>query len=540
MSAIPSDSEPLVAGEATVRGKVPEALVHLAWSLAGGERRLIFGWVEILPSCFPPMPGHSFRPMKGKGDAPSLFVARFPMSSAEAEAWFEAAVAGELRLPAYPGRPTKGDGEPLSGPPFRVEPENGTESSSLDLPFLPSVHGMMRVRGLYSAHDPAFASTVTAPVSNAWLRANMFVDLDSHREYVGGLFLARHPRAVRDVSCQLSHPGGREVELVRIRHWPGVGLEGHKVLAIEQRPLGFGIPREIAVEDGLVEIDWNGKCDRTALSLLHPEDGVAWWLQPTGFLRSIQTNIDFIRETRRVTQAIDQSGNVTKSYDVSWRDAESPIGLSLVGEQTDTDHPADRSWSAEQRRDRIRLAAKLGLRWLDDSDAAQTAIRAIVAGARRSVTMVDPYFGPGQIRDFAMAVTAADVAVRIVTSEECMRQVPQGTTEAIGEAMERAIEQYTSSGWSRPEVLIMKGRHAPVHDRFLVADGRVWLSGNSLNAIGRRASVLIEVPNADEIVNRLAPLVDAAQPFTAWLAALRYESRAGTAGSGAEALPEAD
>ena len=540
MNAIPPNSELLVAGEAPVRGKMPQAIVHLAWSLAGGERRLIFGWVEILPSCFPPMLGHSFRPMKGKGNAPSLFVARFPMSSVEAEAWFEAAAAGELRLPAYPGRPTKGDGEPLSGPPFRGEPENGMESSSLDLPFLPSVHGMMRVRGLYSAHDTAFASTITAPAPNAWLKANMFVDLDSHREYVGGLFLARHPRAVRDVSCQLSHPGGREVELVRIRHWPGIGLEGHRVLAIEQRPLGFGIPREIAVEDGLVEIDWNGKCDRTALSLLHPEDGVAWWLQPTGFLRSIQTNIDFIRETRRVTQAIDRSGNVTQSYDVSWRDAESPIGLSLVGEQTDVEHPTNRSWSAEQRRDRIRLAAKLGLRWLDDADAAQEAIRAIVAGARRVVTVVDPYFGPDQIRDFAMAVTAADVTVRIVTSEECMRQMPQGTTEPIGEAMDRAIEQYTSFGWSRPEVLIMKGRHAPVHDRFLVADGRVWLSGNSLNAIGRRASVLIEVPNADEIVNRLAPFVDAAQPLTAWLAALRNESRAETAESGAETLPEAD
>jgi hypothetical protein len=244
------------------------------------------------------MPGHPYRSMREMGDAVSLYVARFPMSAVDAETWFEAAAGGDLRLPSHPDRPTPGDGKRLAGPPFRREPENGTESSSHDLSFLPSVHGMMRVRGLYGAHDPAFASTLTAPAPNAWLKANMFIDLDSHREYVGGLFLARHPRAVRDVSCHLSYPGGREVELVSIRHWPGVGLEGHRVLAIEQRPLGFGMPREITVEDGLVEIDWNGACDRIALSLIHPEDGVAWWLEPTGFLRSIQTNIDFIYPTR--------------------------------------------------------------------------------------------------------------------------------------------------------------------------------------------------------------------------------------------------
>ena len=539
MSGTSFDSELVAARGWFGRDKPPQALVHLAWCVAGGVRRLVFGWVEILPACFPPMRGHPFHAQRGKGDAPSFFVARFPMSAPDAEAWFEAAADGDLRLPSHPDKSTTGDGQPLAGPPFRREPENGTDSSSLDLPFLPSVHGMMRVRGLYGGQDPDFASVVTAAGPNSWLKANLFLDLETHTEYLGGLFLAKHPRAVRDVNCHLSHPGGRELELVRIRHWPGVGLQGHRLLAIEQRPLGFGIPQDIAAEDGLVGIDWNGTCDRTALSLMHSEDGVAWWLQPTGFLRSIQTNIDFIRETRRVAQAMDSSGNVTKSYNVSWRDAQSPLGLSLVGEQTDMEAPANRSWGAERRRERIRLAAKLGLRWLDDSDAAQEAIRAIVAGARRSVTVVDPYFGPDQIRDFAMAVTAADVSVRIVTSEECMRRVPPGTTEPVAEAMEQAIEQYTSLGWSRPNVLIMKGQHAPVHDRFLVADGRVWLSGNSLNAIGKRASVLIEVPNADEIVNRLAPFVDAALPFSAWLLASRATWRPGVAVHGPGAIPDA-
>ena len=527
------DGTPTAAGSIS-RDQPLQAVVHLAWLLAGGQRRLIFGWVEILPSCFPLMSGHPFRSLRGKGDAPSLFVARFPMSAGEAETWFDTAAGGDIRLPSHPSRLTKGDGKPLAGAPFRREPENGTESSALDLPFLPSVHGVMRVRGLYGASDPAFASTLAAPARNAWLKANMFIDLDSHREYLGGLFLVRHPQTVRDVGCRLSHPNGREVELVRIRHWPGLALDGHKLLAVEQRPLGLGVPREIAVKEGLVEIDWNGRCDRTALSIIHPREGLAWWLEPTNFLRSIQMNIDLVHETRRVAQVIDTTGKVTKSFDVSWRRPDSPIGVSLVGEQKDIEEPTNRSWSAEQRRDRLRLAAQLGLRWLDNADVAQAAIREIVGRARRSVTIVDPYFGPGQMRDFAMAVSAADVSVQIVTSEECMSFVPRGAAEPTAEMMARALTDYAVSGWSRPDVFVMKGKHAPVHDRFLVVDGRVWLSGNSLNAIGQRASVLIEVPNADEIVGRLAPFVDEAEAFPTWLAALRSAGQERAAEPGPE------
>lgn len=316
------NSTTIVSGEQV---KPSQALVHLAWGMTNGTRRLIFGWVEVLPSCFPPMLGHPFRALKAKGDAPALFVARFPMTAQAAETWFEAAIGGDLLLPSHPVRRTPGDGKALAGPPFRMEPANGTESSSLDLPFLPSVHGMMRVRGLYGAHDPVFGASVIVPALNEWLKANIFIDLESHREYLGGLFLVRHPRAIRDVSSHLSHPDGREVELVRIQHWPRVSLERHKLFAIEQRPLGLGFPREIAVEQGLIEIDWNGKCERTALSLLHPEDGVAWWREPSSFIRSIQTNIDFISTTRRVAQAVDASGNVTKSYDVPWGDSKNPL-----------------------------------------------------------------------------------------------------------------------------------------------------------------------------------------------------------------------
>lgn len=354
--------------------KDPQAIIHLAWCLADGVRRLIFGWAEILPTCFPPMRGHPFRSLKGKQAAPSLYVARFPMSATEAECWFGAAAGGDLRLPGHPDRPTPGDGQPLIGPPFRREPANGGQSSARDLPFLPSAHGVMLACGLFGMEDAVFSAELAKEPQAGWLRENMFIDLVDHPEYLGSLIMVRHPPVVRDVESRLGFNNGREVELVRIRRWPGTNLAGHKVLAVEQRILGLGAPRELTVDRPMMELDWNGKSDKTALVVTHPVNGLAWWREPRGYLRSMHMSIDSIQETRRVVQSVDSAGKVRQHYDVSWRGSGDTPLVSVVGEETDQQDPSNRVWRAEIRRNQIRTAASLGLVWFDDANSAQAAI----------------------------------------------------------------------------------------------------------------------------------------------------------------------
>ncbi len=497
------------------------AVIHLAWCLADETRRLIFGGAEILQPCFPPIRGHPFRSLRGKQGAPSLYVARFPMSATEAECWFETAAKGDLRLPHHPDRQTAGDGQPLVSGPFRREPENGSQSSARDLPFLPAVHGVMAASGLFSTEDPAFPAEIAKESQAAWLRENMFIDLAEHPEFMGSLIMVRHPPVVRDVGSHLGFNDGREVERVRIRRWPGTDLAGYKVLAVEQRSLGLGVPRELTADRPVMELDWNGKSDKTALVVMHPVSGLAWWREPLGFLRSIQMNLDLIRETRRIVQSVDAEGKVRQHYDVRWRGSGDAPLVSVVGEHTDGQDLSSRVWRAEARRNQLRMAASLGLRWFDDADAAQRAIREIIGNARRTFTVIDPYFGPEQIRDFAMAVTAGDVSIRIVTSEEHLRREPGSGGEPLSVVMERILAEFGGLGWAEPEVLVMRGRHAPLHARFLIADGRVWLSGNSLNAIGKRASMLIELPNPKEVLDHLSPIMEQAERFSAWRSDVR-------------------
>jgi hypothetical protein len=438
------------------------------------------------------------------------------MIATAAEAWFKAAAGGDLRLPGHPDKQTPGDGQPLEGPPFRQEPENGSQSSGLNLPFLPLVHGMMLAHGLFGNDDPVFSAELAKEPQAGWLRENMFIDLAEHPEYLGSVIMARHQPVVRDVDSRLGFNNGREVEQVRIRRWPGTGLAGHKLLAVEQRLLGLSIPKELSVDRPMIELDWNGKSNKTALVVMHPLTGVAWWREPVGFLRSLQVNLDLVSETRRIIQSVDPTGKVSQHFDVGWRSSANTSVISVIGDETDVQAPSNRAWRGEARRHQLRVAASLGLKWFDDAKAAQIAIREIIGKARNTFTVIDPYFGPEQIRDFAMAVTAGDVSIRIVTSEEYLRRDPDTGCESNSALMEKALSMFVSLGWAEPVVLVMRGRHAPLHDRFLIADGRVWLSGNSLNAIGRRASVLVELPNPQQVLNHLTPIIEKAEQFSVW------------------------
>lgn len=520
--------------------KNQQAIIHLAWCRTNEVRRLIFGWAEILPTCFPAMRGHTFLSPKQKRARTSLYVARFPMSAAEAERWFEAAAGGDLRLPRHPDMQTAGDGQPLVGHPFRREPENGSQSSAMDLPFLPSVHGVMLVQGLFGEEDPAFSAQLAEVPKAKWLYENIFIDLAEHPEFVGSLFMVRHPPVVRDVRSHLGFNKGREFELVRIRRWPGTDLAGHKMLAVEQRLLGLSIPRELTVDRPVMELDWNGKSDKTALVVMHPDNGLAWWREPLGFLRSIQMNIDVIHQTRRIVQSLDTEGKVRKHYDVGWRGSGDTPLVSAVGEETNGQDPSNRSRRAAARRHELSMAASLGLRWFDDPNEAQAAVREIIGKARRAVTVIDAYFGPEQVRDFAMAVTAGNVSIRIVTSEECLLREPACGDEPISAIMEKTLSNFGSLGWAEPEVLVMRGRPPPLHDRFLIADGRVWLSGNSLNAIGKRASVLIELPNPKEVLNHLTPIMEQTEQFSAWLSGLPARTGPGDPGHSNPKPPAAE
>lgn len=52
-----------------------------------------------------------------------------------------------------------------------------------------------------------------------------------------------------------------------------------------------------------------------------------------------------------------------------------------------------------------------------------------------------------------------------------------------------------------------------LHDRFLVIDDTVWFLGNSLNTLGDKASLIVKLPNPDEVIDQLEGMLDQAISF---------------------------
>jgi hypothetical protein len=61
--------------------------------------------------------------------------------------------------------------------------------------------------------------------------------------------------------------------------------------------------------------------------------------------------------------------------------------------------------------------------------------------------------------------------------------------------------------------LVLSGKTPPLHDRFLVIDDEVLFLGNSLNALGERASLILSVPDSEPILAKLKLMAAMAVAF---------------------------
>jgi len=188
-------------------------------------------------------------------------------------------------------------------------------------------------------------------------------------------------------------------------------------------------------------------------------------------------------------------------------------------------------------------------RWFsDDPKAAADFVRKLIGSASERVLIVDPYFDGECLLRFALANATEQVEVRILASkmgllfgarlpqpkERCATcNQPIGSTsppyvrilEALAVDLKKvrdvSTEKHSDNGVT---IRVMGGRKkSPIHDRFLVCDGRVWLLGSSLNELGDRGTLIVRVPRPDEILRELEEEWNKAPPLEDALAQARKE-----------------
>lgn len=124
----------------------------------------------------------------------------------------------------------------------------------------------------------------------------------------------------------------------------------------------------------------------------------------------------------------------------------------------------------------------------ENCQKAQDCILRILNSARRVCYIGDIFFNNNSFVDYITPIKRLDLDIRIISSKE------KNNADELNE-LKTVIENHNNLVGTHISCRIMKGK-AALHDRFIIADEKMWMLGCSLNEFGVRATTLIRVPQA--------------------------------------------
>ena len=180
-------------------------------------------------------------------------------------------------------------------------------------------------------------------------------------------------------------------------------------------------------------------------------------------------------------------------------------GGSDVGDPLEDTDVFSRLLASENRRSRQRSARDYDQTWFHGAPAdAEEFVRQKISAAHHIVFIVDPYFAGRELLAFGHAIRRPNVQLRILTSSLAFSADGISGANADTEYQRMTRLKDTFNDFSiRLEIRVLPGDPPALHDRFLIVDTSVWLSGNSLNTIGERAGMIVKLPDPEPVIKRL-------------------------------------
>ena len=499
-----------------------QAVIHLAWFRDDQVRHLLFGMVELRPSEFPDALGSpEYAHRAASKGRKYLYYRRFVMQAKDAIEWYESAVdGGPIILPGDPNHPTPGDGAPLAASRFGQEPRWPETITSDELAFAPDWMNAARVHFLVPQEPlPANTREILGVHRNRekledWLNFDI---VDAFNEYRGVLcIVAPNPlfRAIDRSHLGSSDTDGAETVAYKIVVRQGQTPSGLCLTATNERVHGPLTPIVHKFDHNpITKCRFPTRIYKEGISVTHFDYGLLHWRRPAPLVRSIRVTANFTG-TRKVVRVPASGRRPGDRYEVSEVGDESK---SVIGKPSND--PEYRFAEAEGRRARLQLTKDYDQKWFYRTPReAEQYVRDRIGSAHKSVFIIDPYFADRELMAFGHAIRRRGVHLRVLSSTAGLKESDLGETPLEAGLNLQEIQTTTFDGYScKPEIRIL-GDSPGVHDRFLVIDGNVWFSGNSLNRIGERAGMIVKLPDPEPVVKRLESFWSQARPLSEWLA----------------------
>ena len=505
-------------------GSYGQAVIHLAWYRNDKVCHLLFGMVELRPSEMPSALGCPTKSCRiGNKGRQCIHYRRFAVSAGPGVGWYEGVAAGHLVFPDGTDRSGSGDESELVGGPFVQEPAWPELVTSNDLVFAPDwMHGS-RTHFLFPKE--VLSSEITEALWDRKIKDKLeewlnFDIASAYSDYQGSICLVAPNPLFRTVDkSHLDHPrpGFAESVAYKIVARAGQRVEGLRLEVVNERLRGRMTPavHEFGT-DTIAEFDFPEGIYREGQSVTHPDHGVLSWHEPLPLIRKIGVRMEF--HSRRKTVRVPAVGRRWPEYKYEIDEVENAGGFTL-DDAIDDVSVISRLTEAENRRSRRRAAEGHDQKWFYGApgDAAQY-VRSKIGEARKNILIVDPYFAAFSLMAFGHATRRPNVDLRILTSAEGLREkAKDDPTVTEGSKLQRALDETFDKTLATPKIRVLPGKSSPVHDRFLVIDGEVWLSGNSLSSLGQRAGMIVRLHYPEPVINRLEAFWSHSGILSEWL-----------------------
>lgn len=298
----------------------------------------------------------------------------------------------------------------------------------------------------------------------------------------------------------------------------GQRLNGLRLEIVNERLLGRMVPLAHDFGDeSIAKFYFPTEVYKEGLAITHPEYGLLSWHEPLRVLRSIHMKMELHRRDKTVRVPADGHKRPEYEYEVNEVEGERDI---VVGDSLDNADVVSRFTEAEDRRSRKQAAKDYDQQWFHRKPikAAKYVRKKIIGKAHDMVLIVDPYFAGQELLAFGHAIRRPEVQLRILTSAQSLKRGGCGkSNRKSGSQLLKILNDTFKDYSTKPEIRILTGESSSVHDRFLVVDGAVWLSGNSLHRIGERAGMILRLPDPEPVIELLEDFWYKAPTLSDWL-----------------------
>lgn len=352
--------------------------------------------------------------------------------------------------------------------------------------------------------------------AHTFIARRFHFNLAKYSEYLGSIIYISPDPIVRKIENFMvpSKDGHGERIIYRVVPHLGQSLIGLKLTAFDKE---YGLLTSFKTyelpDDGILEVDKGVCIGDYGFALTHDVHGVLAFQSPVGFLRQMNVSMNVLSNRKLKVNVPETNAKNSKRMEYEATTPSESVSQYILGKVPVSEvEVATRINQEETKRKILAEAEYYGQRWFPEKSRLEAAsfIRDIIKTARKKIIIVDPYLGALQISQFLFAVSSG-VSVSLITTKNAFDIDSDNQNIDPTKEFEESIKKLTKLHKITPITNILP--ISKLHDRFLVIDENVWFVGNSLNSLGDKASMIVRLPNPNEVIERLEILASTSQSF---------------------------